>query len=275
MAIALQKADGELPELPGTPTMPKIKLSGETGLDTALSTTNESGIESDDEPRALNNTKQKEVPESARDIRKKRLEALSASVRKTRRVLTPRSDNPLLRPLGWKGDTPTKAPAATPKPRPKRNTRVVEKTKNDFSDSDEGVKESDVEEDSEESEGMSDFIVDDSDSLEEDESDREVSPPLPLPKSVKKLVKGRKMDKEIDEGGEGLELKMGALDLTDKKTRDESSLNDSGSFQEEESEVSRIVKDHAKSKKPGREPEESKGAESGAGSDVDEFTRLS
>lgn len=272
MALALQRTDGELPELPGTPTMPKIKLSGETGPDSSLST-NESGIEPNDEPRALNNTEQKEVPESARDIRKKRLEALSASVRKTRRVLTPRSDNPLLRPLGWKGDTPTKAPAAAPKSRPKRNTRVVEKTENDFSDSDEGVKESDAEEDSEESEGMSDFIVDDSDSLEEDESDREVTPPLP--KSVKKLVKGREMDKEIGEGGEGLELKMGALDLTDVETRDESPLNESGSFQEEDSEVSRIVKDHAKSKKSGREPEVSKGAEPGAGSDVDEFTRLS
>lgn len=278
MALTLQKTDGELPEQPGSPTMPEIKLSGEAGPDSSVSTTHDSGMESDGGPRAYINPKLKEVPESARDIRRKRLEALSASVRKTRRVLTPRSDNPLLRPLGWKGDTPTKLPAATPKARPKRNIRVVEKSKDGFSDSEKGVGESDAEEESDdnETEGMSDFIVDDSDSLEEDESDREVTPPPP--RSVRKLVKGRKMDKEPDEDRGGLELKMGALDLTDRDTKKspmDSSVSDSRPFQEGESEVSQAVEDYEKSKIPARGHEESKAAESGAVPDTDEFTTRS
>ena len=274
MARTLEYTDGELLELPEVPKITKITLCAETEPLSSTSTTNQPEPESESEPKTYN-TERKENNETAREIRKKRLEALSASVRKTRRVLTPRSDNPLLRPIGWKGDTPTKLRTATPKSRLRRNVTVVEEKRVDvFTDTDEEEEKSAVEDESDdESEGMSDFIVDDSESLEEDDSDIETAPPPP--RSVKRLLKGRNLVAEEDEEGEGLEIKMRTLDISDqdvKNSCEDSSENETGSFIEEDSEVPPQVKDHGRSTKPVRKAEVTAGTESEIDSDTAEIS---
>jgi hypothetical protein len=273
MALALEYTNNELPELTDVPKMAKIILCEETEPLSSSSTTNEPELVSECGPKTCH-TERREINENAREIRKKRLEALSASVKKTRRVLTPRHDNPLLRPIGWKGDTPTRLPTATPKSRPRRNMRVVEENKVDlFADTDEGKEKSAAEEESDdESEGMSDFIVDDSESIEEDDSDIETGPPPP--RSVKRFLKGRKLGTDKDEEREGLEIKMRTLDITDpdvKSRLEDSSENDTGSFREENSEVPPQIMDYGRSTKPARKAEVTKGTESETDSGMDKI----
>lgn len=180
---------------------------------------------SDDEQRTKSVIREKNNGDE-REIRRKKLEALSASVRKPRRVLGERVDNPLLREIGWRGDDISTGS-------PKAKLRGTEEGKGGiFSDLDEDEDEGDGESgDSDESDGMSGFIVDDDESLEEEDSveegdsDIETTPPSPPPppppppRSVRKLVRGRRKvveeEEEREELGE-LEVTMGTLDITEK-----------------------------------------------------------
>jgi predicted SprT family Zn-dependent metalloprotease len=274
MAQTMEYSDDKLPELADVLKISKTNSSGETGstarnsLPTKI---DDSESESDDEPKN-NDVIRKGGSEDAREIRKKKLEALSASVKKTRRILEPRSDNPLLRPIGRERDMPTKLPETTPKSRPKRHTRIIEEKEVDaFSDTDEDEGRDDAEEDSDdESDGMSDFIVDDDESLEEDDSEIEMTPPPP--RSARRLTQGRRRGKGDDEEREDLEVKMRTLDLTDQDTTNDlhgSSKNEARPSKENNCEVTQQKKIHGDFTKAERKAEDLKETTFTIGSDVE------
>lgn len=218
MVRVVEYNDKDLPELAEVLKMPKSSVGRGTSsisYESRKADTEASETESDDEQRN-NNIMPKKNHETAREIRRKKLEALSASVKKPRRVLIQKSDNPLLRPIGWMANTPTKLPEATPKSRPKRDRRATEERKVIVSDSDEDNRESGTEEGLDESDGMSDFIVNDDESLEEGESEIEMTPPPQPPRSARKLIQGRRKAKGEETEREDLEIKMRTLEITNQ-----------------------------------------------------------
>lgn len=275
MTLAMKNINGELLEPEDMPKAPRFTSSQRTesmsNNSPALKIDElESGT--DDAPK-INNSTQKESKESAREMRRKKLEALSASVKKTKRVLQPRSDNPVWRPLGWTGDMPSTLLDMTPKSKPRRERKVTEEQKLDpFSETDEEEQPSD-----DESDGMSDFIVDDDESLGEDDSNIEKIPPTL--RSARRLFRGRRQVQEGKEESEDLEIKMERLDITVGDIM--SNLEDSShevaiSSEESDCEVSQPEKAYKESAKPTRGTKEAEKRASKAVSDTEEaFTKQS
>ncbi|KIN00976.1 hypothetical protein OIDMADRAFT_54116 [Oidiodendron maius Zn] len=222
------------------------------------------------EPR-IDNATEKESKASDREMRRKRLEALSASVKKTKRVLQPRSDNPLLRPLGRTGDAPIDLLEIIPKSRSQRDIKgVEERNLVNFSDTDEEERVS-----YDESDGISDFIVDDDDSLREEDSEIEEMPPRQ--RSARRLVRGRKQVQEEEEEPEDLETKMERLDISDgdiMSNLEDSSSEEDMSSKESDCRVSQPEEAYKESTKPTRDTEEVENTASKANSNTEElFTK--
>jgi hypothetical protein len=140
--------------------------------------------------------------------------------RSKKRVLKPTSDNPLLRPIAS-----TDIRTAPPKPSGKvtgsrageRRRVVVEKRPDPVPQAEWEEEESDFgREYHDDSDGMSDFVVSDSESLEDDESVVETLPP----RSARRLVQGRRLAKSVEEYGElGLKIGKLKLDVKDSNTK--------------------------------------------------------
>jgi hypothetical protein len=269
--------DSELPELADALKLPKftsLQRSESSSSNSRSLKIHDPELKSDDELKTSNIT-QKANKDDAREMRRKRLEALSASAVKKKRVLQPRSDNPFLRPLGCTGDMHNKLLETTPKARLRKDKNIVEVQKEDvFSDTDGEEQLSE-----EESDGMSNFIVDDDESLGEEDSEMEMVPPPP--RSARRLVRGRRQAKEeMEETGnenEDLEIKMKRLDIATEEVMsglEDLSDEDAISSKESDCEVRKPEKvyDHSTTRK-------TKVAEDGAsmcGSDAEEmFTKQS
>jgi hypothetical protein len=141
-------------------------------------------------------------------------ELLERETKKSKkRVLKPISDNPLLRPIAS-----TDIRTAPSKPSGKvtgskaveRRRVVVEKRSDPVPQAEWEEEESDFgPENDGDSDGMSDFVVSDSESLEDDESVVETLPP----RSARRLVQGKRLAKSVEDGYGELGLKMGKLKL--------------------------------------------------------------
>jgi hypothetical protein len=219
MARILEYSDEELPDLAVILKNSKSALCRERGsMSTYSGATKLDGrkLESDDEPRSYNGTREKRAREM-RDGEKNQPVVLEKSPKKsTSRVLKPRSDNPLLRSIGDTdiNSAPAQSLKTTPHTKARRSRKIVEEQKLDVTaDTDDEELDSDIEPEWDESDGMSDFIVDDSESLEEDDSELEVTPPPP--KSARRLVQGRRRGKGAESDPADLELKMRTLDIKD------------------------------------------------------------
>jgi hypothetical protein len=141
-------------------------------------------------------------------------ELLERETKKSKkRVLKPISDNPLLRPIAS-----TDIRTAPSKPSGKvtgskageRRRVVVEKRPDPVPHAEWEEEESDFGPEYDgDSDGMSDFVVSDSESLEDDESVVENLPP----RSARRLVQGKRLAKSVEEEYGELDLKMGKLKL--------------------------------------------------------------
>jgi hypothetical protein len=218
--------------------------------------------ESDDEPRGYSNTRGQrdgDVSERGRGD----TGGAEMSVKKTKRVLMPKADNPLLRRMG---STPGRVPE-TPRGESRGERKVVGKGKLDIShDADvEERKSEDGQEWSDESDGMSDFVVDDSESLEEEESEIEIPPP----RSVRRLVQGRRPRKELEDD---LDVKMRKLDIKDGDLdgSEGSSGGENKAPKENDREVPRRKKGPEDSPRRARKPKETKDIVFNTVSDIDE-----
>lgn len=272
MTLAIEKIDGELLETGDVLEVPECTPRQRTESISSNSQSfkmDEHELETNG-PR-INNATEKENKASDREMRRKRLEALSASVKKTKRVLQPRSDNPLLRPLGRTGDAPINLLEIIPKSRSRRDIKGVEERNLDnFSDTDEEEQVS-----YNESDGMSDFIVDDDDSLREEDSEIEEMPPRQ--RSARRLVRGRKQVQEEEEEPEDLETKMERLDISDRdimSNLEDSSGEEDMSSKESDCRVSQPEEAYKESTKPTRDTEEAENTASKASSNTEElFTK--
>jgi len=137
---------------------------------------------------------------------------INTGIKKTKkRVLKQTSDNPLLRPIANSSISVKASEVFEMAPKSKSNSsrprKVIESRKPDPADWD-------FEEDLEQAaddEGMSNFVVDDSELLDEDDSVIE----MPPPRSTRKLVRGRRQTVE-DSEDEELGLKMEKLTVRDE-----------------------------------------------------------
>jgi hypothetical protein len=272
----MENIDSELPELADVLKIPKFtsRQRSESSSNSRSLKIHDPELKPDDEPKTSNIT-QKVNKDDAREMRRKRLEALSASAVKKKRVLQPRSDNPFLRPLGCTGDTPSKLLETTPKTRLKKDQNIVEVQKGDvFSDTDE---EEQLSED--ESDGISNFIVDDDESLGEEDSEMEMAPPPS--RSVRRLVRGRRQVngemEETENENEDLAIKMKRLDITTEEvvsSLEDLSDEDAISSKESDCEIRKPEKVHDHSTT--RKTKEAADGASMSGSDVEEmFTKQS
>jgi hypothetical protein len=128
--------------------------------------------------------------------------------RSKKRVLKRTSNNPLLQPIG---STDVRSGRAL-NSKGGRSRNLVEKKKADFISMADWEQESDFDQKSGGgSYGMSDFVVNDSESLEEEDSAIDTPPP----RSARRLIRGRRPVKSVKEEHEGLELRMRKLCVED------------------------------------------------------------
>jgi hypothetical protein len=222
MARTLECSDEELPDLAVILKNSKLASCRERGsMSTYSGTTklDEGELESDDEPRSYNGTREKRAREMGESEKNQPMVLEKSPKKSTSRVLKPRSDNPLLRSIGDIDCALAQSLKTPPHTKARRSRKAVEEHKlNATADTDDEELDSDAEPEWDESDGMSDFIVDDNESLEEDDSELEMTPPPP--KSSRRLVRGRRRGKGDERDPADLELKMGTLDIEDDNLTD-------------------------------------------------------